>query len=162
MAVQDVPDLWHRRLGHLSRGSMKLLQDGQATGIPSDAITKTDCVTCLKGKQCRLPFPKSATKRSEEVLELVHSDICGPMQAASVGGARYFLSFIDDFSRKSFVYFLKHKNEALPKFKDFIAMVERQTSKRVKCLRTDNGREYVNNMFAEFLVRRHSSRTYDS
>ncbi|KRX83384.1 Retrovirus-related Pol polyprotein from transposon TNT 1-94 [Trichinella sp. T6] len=159
MAVQDVPDLWHRRLGHLSRGSMKLLQDGQATGIPSDAITKTDCVTCLKGKQCRLPFPKSASKRSEEVLELVHSDICGRMQVASVGGARYFLSFIDDFSRKSFAYFLKHKNEALPKFKDFIAMVERQTSKRVKCLRTDNGREYLNNMFAEFLVRRHSSRT---
>ncbi|KRY14711.1 Retrovirus-related Pol polyprotein from transposon TNT 1-94 [Trichinella patagoniensis] len=154
MAVQDVPDLWHRRLGHLSRGSMKLLQDGQATGIPSDAITKTDCVTCLKEKQCRLPFPKSATKRSEEVLELVHSDICGPMQVASVGGARYFLSFIDDFSRKSFVYFLKHENEALPKFKDFIAMVDRQTSKRVKCLRTDNGREYVNNMFAEFLVRK--------
>ncbi|KRX12264.1 Retrovirus-related Pol polyprotein from transposon TNT 1-94, partial [Trichinella nelsoni] len=82
MTVQDVPDLWHRRLGHLSRGSMKLLQDGQATGIPSDAITKTDCVTCLKGKQCRLPFPKSATKRSKEVLELVHSDICGPMQVA--------------------------------------------------------------------------------
>ncbi|KRZ09863.1 hypothetical protein T11_6221 [Trichinella zimbabwensis] len=55
MAVQDVPDLWHRRLGHLSHGSMKLLQDGQATGILSDAITKTDCVTCLKGKQfpCR-------------------------------------------------------------------------------------------------------------
>ncbi|KRX30474.1 Retrovirus-related Pol polyprotein from transposon TNT 1-94, partial [Trichinella sp. T9] len=76
------------------------------------------------------------------------------MQVASVGGARYFLSFIDDFSRKSFVYFLKHKNEALPKFKDFIAMVERQTSKRVKCLRTDNGREYVNNMFAEFLMRK--------
>ncbi|KRZ13440.1 Retrovirus-related Pol polyprotein from transposon TNT 1-94 [Trichinella zimbabwensis] len=154
MAVQDVPDLWHRRLGHLSRGSMKLLQDEQATGIPSDAIKKTDCVTCLKGKQSRLPFPKLATKRTQEVLELVNSDICGPMQVASVGGARYFLSFIDDFSRKSFMYFLKHKNEALPKFKDFIAMVERQTSKRVKCLRTDNGREYVNNMFAEFLVRK--------
>ncbi|KRZ69015.1 Retrovirus-related Pol polyprotein from transposon TNT 1-94 [Trichinella papuae] len=87
MAVQDVPDLWHRRLGQLTRGSMKLLQDGQATGIPSDAITKTDCVTCLKDKQCRLPFSKLATKRSEEVLELVHSDICGPMQVASVGGA---------------------------------------------------------------------------
>ncbi|KRY63775.1 hypothetical protein T4A_999 [Trichinella pseudospiralis] len=52
--------LWHRRLGHLSRGSINLLQDGQATGISSDAITKTDCVTCLKGKQCRL-----ADKRSE-------------------------------------------------------------------------------------------------
>ncbi|KRY64885.1 Retrovirus-related Pol polyprotein from transposon TNT 1-94, partial [Trichinella pseudospiralis] len=163
LAIEDVPDLWHRRLGHLSRGSMKLLQDRQGTGIPSDAITKTDCVTCLKGKQCRLPFPKSATKRSKEVLELVHSDICGSMQVASVGGARYFLSFIDDFSRKSFVYFLKHKNEALPKFKDFIAMVERQTSKRVKCLRTDNGvtwrEQHVRGISDE---KRHSSRTYDS
>ncbi|KRZ63393.1 Retrovirus-related Pol polyprotein from transposon TNT 1-94 [Trichinella nativa] len=130
MAVQDIPDLWHCRLGHLSRRSMKPLQDGQATGIPSDAITKTDCATCLKGKQCRLPFSKLATKGSEDVLELVHSGICGPMQVVSVGGDRYFLSFIDDFSRKSFVYFLKHKNEALPKFKDFIAVVERQTSKK--------------------------------
>ncbi|KRY61318.1 Retrovirus-related Pol polyprotein from transposon TNT 1-94 [Trichinella britovi] len=154
MAVQDIPDLWHCRLGHLSRRSMKPLQDGQATGIPSDAITKTDCATCLKGKQCRLPFSKLATKGSEDVLELVHSGICGPMQVVSVGGARYFLSFIDDFSRKSFVYFLKHKNEALPKFKDFIAMVERQTSKKVKCLRTDNGRKYMNSMFAEFLARK--------
>ncbi|XP_003377993.1 retrovirus-related Pol polyprotein from transposon TNT 1-94 [Trichinella spiralis] len=128
MAMQDIPDLWHRRLGHLSRRSMKLLQDGQATGIPSDAITKTDCVTCLKGKKCRSSFSKLATKRSKDVLELVHSGICGPLQVAFVGGARYFLSFIDDFSRKSFVYFLKHKNEALPKFKDFIALVERQTS----------------------------------
>ncbi|OUC45660.1 integrase core domain protein [Trichinella nativa] len=132
MAVQDVPDLRHCRLGHLSRRSMKPLQDGQATGIPSDAITKTDYATCLKGKQCRLPFSKLATKGSEDVLELVHSGICGPMQVVSVGGTRYFLSFIDDFSRKSFVYFLKHKNEALPKFKDFIAMVERQTSNGFK------------------------------
>ncbi|KRZ30811.1 hypothetical protein T4B_14581 [Trichinella pseudospiralis] len=65
MGVQDVPDLWHRRLRHLSHGSMKLLQDGQATGILSDAITETDCVTCLGGKQCRL-----ATIKSEEALEL--------------------------------------------------------------------------------------------
>ncbi|KRX74502.1 Retrovirus-related Pol polyprotein from transposon TNT 1-94 [Trichinella sp. T6] len=154
MAVQDIPDLLHCRLRHLSRRSMKPLQDGQATGIPSDAITKTDYATCLKGKQCRLPFSKLATKGSEDVLELVHSGICGPMQVVSVGGTRYFLSFIDDFSRKSFVYFLKHKNEALPKFKDFIAMVERQTSKKVKCLRTDNGRKYMNSMFAEFLARK--------
>ncbi|KRZ46056.1 Retrovirus-related Pol polyprotein from transposon TNT 1-94 [Trichinella pseudospiralis] len=126
MGVQDVPDLWHRRLRHLSHGSMKLLQDGQATGILSDAITETDCVTCLGGKQCRL-----ATIKSEEALELVHLDICVPRQAASVGGARYFLSFIDDFLWKSFVYFLKHKNEALLKRANF------------KKLQTDNGRKYV-------------------
>ncbi|KRX22795.1 Retrovirus-related Pol polyprotein from transposon TNT 1-94 [Trichinella nelsoni] len=137
MAVQDVPDLWHRRLGHLSRGSMKFLQDGKATGIPSDAITKTDCVTCLKGKHCRLPFPKLATKRSEDDLELVHSDICGSMQVASVGRA--------DTSYHSSMF--SNGNH-------FIAMVERQTSKIVKCLRTNNGREYMNNMFAEFLARK--------
>uniref|UniRef100_A0A5S6QGT0 Integrase catalytic domain-containing protein n=1 Tax=Trichuris muris TaxID=70415 RepID=A0A5S6QGT0_TRIMR len=73
------------------------------------------------------------------------------MQVRSVGRARYFITFIDDFSRKSFVYFLKSKDEALKKFKEFVAFVERKTSTKVKCLRTDNGKEYLNDSFAEFL-----------
>ncbi|KRY82835.1 hypothetical protein T4D_7693 [Trichinella pseudospiralis] len=108
MGVQD-----HRRLGHLSRGSVNLLQDGQATGISSDAITKTDCVTCLKGKQCR-----RATKRSEKVPELTYEAPC-KQRPLLLLDTSFHLSII--FSRKSCVYFLKHKNEALLMFKDFIA-----------------------------------------
>ncbi|KFD63371.1 hypothetical protein M514_24458 [Trichuris suis] len=145
-------DLWHRRLGHLSRGSMKLLLNGMVTGIPKNSVSNIDCITCVKGKQCRLPFPKLQGKRATNLLDVVHSDICGPMQVRSFSGARYFISFIDDFSRKSFVYFLKNKNEALQKFKEFVAFVERKTSRKVKCLRTDNGREYVNEHFAQFLT----------
>uniref|UniRef100_A0A5S6Q707 Integrase catalytic domain-containing protein n=1 Tax=Trichuris muris TaxID=70415 RepID=A0A5S6Q707_TRIMR len=73
------------------------------------------------------------------------------MQVRSVGGARCFIIFIDDFSHKSFVYFLKSKDEALKKFKEFEAFVERKTSTKVKCLRTYIGKEYLNDFFAEFL-----------
>ncbi|KFD59814.1 hypothetical protein M514_28006 [Trichuris suis] len=79
-------------------------------------------------------------------------DACGPMQVRSFGGARYFISFIDDFSRKSFVYFPKNKNEALQELKEFVAFVERKTSRKVKCLRTNNGRECVDDYFAQFLT----------
>ncbi|KFD46771.1 hypothetical protein M513_12352 [Trichuris suis] len=130
-------DLWHRRM---------------VTGIPKNSVSNIDCITYVKGKQCRLPFPKPQGKRATNLLDVVHSDICGPMQVRSSSGARYFISLIDDFSRKSFVYFLKNKTEALQKFKEFVAFIERKTSRKVKCLRTDNGQEYVNEHFAQFLT----------
>ena len=105
------------------------------------------CETCLKGKICVTSFPKSEAYRSNEILGLVHSDICGPMRIASCGGAIYFLTFIDDFSRMIFIYFLKNKSEVYSAFQNFIAMVERQTSKKLKVLRSDNGREYLGTNF---------------
>ncbi|KFD60695.1 hypothetical protein M514_27126 [Trichuris suis] len=152
LLAEQPHDLWHRQLGHLSRGSMKLLLNGMVTGIPKNSVSNIDCVTCVKGKQCRLSFPKLHGKRATNLLDIVHSGICGPTQVRSFGGARYFISFIDDFSRESFIYFLKNKNDALQKFKEFVAFVERKTSRKVKCLRTDNGREYVNDHFAQFLT----------
>ena len=73
----------------------------------------------------------------------MHSDVCGPMCEKSISGYRYFLTFIDDKTRKTSVYFLKGKDEVVCKFKEFTALVERQTGKKLKILRSDNGREYV-------------------
>ena len=89
--------------------------------------------------------------RSSSVLELVHSDVCGPMKAESLGGARYFITFIDDYSRICYVFFLKQKSDAFEKFKEFEAQVTTMTGKKIKYLRTDNGGEYTSKQFEAFL-----------
>lgn len=107
------------------------------------------CDFYLFGKQHRVSF-RSNLKRKKHVLELIHSDVCGPLEVESLGGNRYFLTFIDDASRKTWVYFLKSKGEVFEKFKRFHAMVERQTGKLLKCLRSDNDGEYTSNEFKKY------------
>ena len=88
--------------------------------------------------------------RASSPLELIHSDICGPMNVKARHGATYFITQIDDNSRYGYVYLLSHRYEALDVFKRFIAEVETQLERRVKILRTDPGREYLSDMFKEF------------
>jgi transposase InsO family protein len=110
------------------------------------------CTACIQGKQHRAPIPKvSHTKPSTELLHIVHSDICGPMSTASLGGSRYFATFIDDCSRRVWVYFLNHKSDLLTAFKQYKALVENQSHKRIKVLRTDNGGEYISHQMQSFL-----------
>lgn len=106
----ETPDveLWHKRLGHLNYRSVIALSKNPATEIKINNTEMNTCVSCIKGKQHRQPFPHSKTK-SKELLQLVHSDVCGPMENTSIGGSRYILTFIDDFSKKTFVYFLQEK-----------------------------------------------------
>lgn len=144
-------ELWHRRLGHLNKRSMDLLKQGMAIGIDYNSNKFTPCVACFEGKQSRLPFPKQSYNRATEKLGLIHSDLCGPMSVSSFSGARYLLTFIDDFTRMTFGYFIKSKDEVLPVFKIFKKLVENQTNLKMKMLRTDNGREYVNKQFQKFL-----------
>ena len=140
--TKNEQELWLRRLGHLGLSNMKLLRDGMVTGIKSQEQCILCCESCLMGGQTKQPFNKKGGTRAKEILELVHSDVCGPMSEKS-SGYRYFLTFIDDKTRKTFVYFLKSKDEVVCKFKEFTALVERQTGKKLKTLRSDNGREYV-------------------
>ena len=147
-------ELWHKRLGHLNANSVKSLQtmvsgmDVQA--VPND-VHSFACEGCVQGKQARRPFPTEGGTRATKILELVHSDVCGPMKTPSIGGARYFLTFIDDFSRKIWVYVLKSKSEVLARFKEWKTLVERQSEHVVKVLRTDNGGEYISKAFDDFL-----------
>uniref|UniRef100_A0A2N9GG47 CCHC-type domain-containing protein n=1 Tax=Fagus sylvatica TaxID=28930 RepID=A0A2N9GG47_FAGSY len=140
--------LWHMRLGHMSeRGMRELHKRNLLTGIKS---CKLDfCKYCIMGKQCRVRF-KTATHKTKGILDYVYSDIWGPVRTPSKGGAQYFMSFIDDYSRKAWVYFLKNKSEAFAKFKIWKAEVENQTRRKIKCLRTDNGTEYRDGDFLKF------------
>ena len=89
--------------------------------------------------------------RSTRRLQLVHSDVCGPMQTESIGGHKYFVSFIDDYSRCCAVYFLKRKSEVFDKFKEFEASATNECRQTIGTLRTDNGGEYVSKEFDAYL-----------
>ncbi|KAG2955346.1 hypothetical protein PC118_g24752 [Phytophthora cactorum] len=93
---------------------------------------------------------KSSPNRAKQVLEVVHSDVCGPMQTPTFGGKRYFVTFIDDKSHFCVVYLLRNKSEVAAKFAEFVVFAETQTGKRVKTLRSDNGGEYTSSTMAKF------------
>ena len=92
----------------------------------------------------------SGRQETKQTLDYVHSDLWGPSQVSSHGGARYFITFIDDYSRRVWFYVLKHKSEAFEKFKEWTALMETQTEKRLKRLRTDNGLEFCSSDFENF------------
>ena len=84
-------------------------------------------------------------------MELIHSDVFGPVKQISIGGMRYMVTFIDDFSRYVWVYFMKEKSETFTKFKEFMEKIEGELNTKILCLRTDNGREYLSNEFTIYL-----------
>jgi transposase InsO family protein len=87
------------------------------------------------------------TYRAKVPLEIVHSDICGPMQTPPTRGSTCFLTVIDEFSRKTWIYFLKHKSDALGCFQQFNSLVEKQSGYYIKVLKADRGGEYVSREF---------------
>ncbi|RVW88410.1 Retrovirus-related Pol polyprotein from transposon TNT 1-94 [Vitis vinifera] len=154
IAVADAStdtSLWHRRLGHMSEKGMKmLLSKGKLPELKS--IDFDMCESCILGKQKKVSFLKTGRTPKAEKLELVHTDLWGPSPVASLGGSRYYITFIDDSSRKVWVYFLKNKSDVFVTFKKWKAMVETETGLKVKCLRSDNGGEYIDGGFSEYCV----------
>ena len=143
--------LWHARLGHLHADAVKLLADqGWVEKMRVGSRQMDGCTGCVLGKQHRESFPKKTERRATELLGIVHSDVCGPLQEASIGGSRYFVTFIDDFSRFTWVYFLKSKSQVFDCFKEFVNMAETSTGGKVKILRSDNGGEYKSKSMSEF------------
>lgn len=152
MAKEDDPSwLWHFRYGHLNFNGLRTLhQKEMVTGLPMITPPSKVCEDCVVGKQHRDQFPKGKAWRAHNLLDLVHSDICGPINPISNGKRKYFVSFIDDFSRKAWVYFLQEKSEAFNAFKSFKALVENEAGRRIKMFRTDRGGEYCSKEFEAF------------
>jgi hypothetical protein len=109
------------------------------------------CEACAEGKAHRALFKPVGEIKSRRRLELVHSDVAGPMKTESFGGAKYFVTFIDDYSRCVTVDPMKYKSEVLEKFKEWEAAVTNQAEFKIKTLRTDNGGEYTSTEFQDFL-----------
>ncbi|KAA8531817.1 hypothetical protein F0562_006466 [Nyssa sinensis] len=134
---EDSSTLWHRRLGHISIERIKrLVNDGVLS--THDFTDFETCVDCIKGKQTN-KSTKGAI-RSSHILEIIHTDICSPDMDSH--GQKYFISFIDDYSRYMYLYLLHNKNEALDAFKVFKAEVEKQCGKQIKIVRSDRGVEF--------------------
>ncbi|GAU14528.1 hypothetical protein TSUD_250700 [Trifolium subterraneum] len=148
---KDWSQLWHSRYGHLSiKGLNTLARKEMVKGLPPLEELNEHCVDCLTGKQHRDAIPKQAVWRAKLKLELVHSDICGPLNPISNGGNMYFITFTDDFSRKTWIYFLKEKSSALDTFKMFKLMVEKESGCAIQNLRTDRGGEFLSTAFNDF------------
>lgn len=143
--ISNCIHIWHRRLGHRNPESIKdLVKRKRADGIEiNECKNIKQCVSCIEIKLRRKSFPKVSSSRSKEVLDLIHSDLCGPMRTPTVGKKKYFLTFTDDFSRYTTVYLLETKDEVLPKLKDFLTEMKYQFGRVSKCLRSDNGKEYI-------------------
>lgn len=141
--------LWHRRLGHISQKNMEILvKKGFLDRKKISALEM--CEDCVYGKARRVSFVL-ATHGTKDKLDYVHSDLWGaPSVPLSLGKCQYFITFIDDYSRKTWVYFLKHKDEAFGAFVEWSVMVENQAERKIKILRTDNGLEFCNNQFNEY------------
>lgn len=141
LATEDSLQLWHRRFGHLSYKGLRTLQYKQMVkGLPLVKASNKSCTECFVSKQHRDAIPKKSQWRASHKLQLVHADICGPITPNSNSNKRYFITFIDDFSRKVWIYFLAEKSEAFTTFKNYKSLVEMESGALICCVRTDRGR----------------------
>ena len=150
-------NIWHQRLGHVSETVMSQAQshdcwrNGPSKDIPLQELPH--CKGCNEEKMVNRTF-KSKGRETSKILPLIHSDVCRPMQDASIGGNKYFLVFIDDFSRMTFVYFMKRKSEVFDLTRNFINLIEKQTGQFVRRVRSDNGGEHIADSLSEYFAKK--------
>nr|GEV49154.1 hypothetical protein [Tanacetum cinerariifolium] len=145
----DKSKLWHSRLGHVNK---KLIAQLQKDRVLESFDFKADdaCKSCLLGKMTKSPFVGTC-ERCEGLLELVYMDVCGTFQSATKDRKRYYVTFIDDFSRYGCVYLIKHKSNTFEVFKKYQNKVENQLGRKIKVLRSDRGGEYLSIEFFDHL-----------
>lgn len=146
---------WHSRLGHVNaRDILTAKRDGRIKGIECDDPPHDfNCDVCSKAKMIRTPFPKFS-KRQSNLLDLIHTDVCGPMRVESLNRSRYFIEFIDDKSRWCEVRFMRTKAESFETMTQYVALVENQKGCTVKCMQSDNAKEFVSHEFTDYLKNR--------
>ncbi|XP_047268802.1 uncharacterized protein LOC107871373 isoform X1 [Capsicum annuum] len=141
-------DLWHKRIGHMSEKGLEILAKKSLISF-SKGTTAKSCDYYLFSKQYRVSF-QTSFERKLNILDLIYSDVCGPMEVEFIGGNKYFVTFIDDASRKLWVYILKTKDQVFQVFQKFYVLVEKGTGRKLKRLRTDNRGEYTSREIEEY------------
>ena len=163
-------ETWHQRLGHLHPSAIRSMASKRtAKGLDLEGTEglMQNCQGCILRKSHRSAIPKASTSKSSRLLELVHSDVNGPMETPSLGGSKYFVTFIDDFSKWIVMYTMRRKSDTFKCFKKYHAFAEKHTGSKIslfnvikcsmkskeeiKALRTDNGGEYLSNEFKTYL-----------
>ena len=155
-SIANKSEVWHKRLGHPNLAILSHLFTSALLG-QSDQISLSrssfDCSTCKLGKSKILPFQISGS-RATKCFEVIHSDVWGISPVISHAQYKYFVTFIDDYSRFTWIYFLRSKSEVLQVFQTFIVYVETQFTSVIKVLRSDSGGEYMSNEFQAFLTQK--------
>ena len=148
--VSNETYLWHLRLGHINPNRIHgLVKSGILTSLDFEPIPV--CESCLEGKMTKRPF-KAKGYRSTKPLELVHTDVCGPINVQARGGYEYFVTFTDDYSRYGYIYLMRQKSETFTKFREYKAEAEKQLGLHIKELRSDRGGEYLSGEFKSYLT----------
>jgi transposase InsO family protein len=136
----------HQRLGHPSLQKLHLM-------VPSlSKVSNLECESCQFGKHARSFFPDRVNKRAASPFALVHSDIWGPSRVVSCLGYQYFVTFIDDFSRCTWIFLMKNRSDIFSIFKTFCSEINTQFGTNIKILQSDNAREYLSTSFQSFLA----------
>jgi transposase InsO family protein len=145
-------DIIHRRMGHFAIRRIRRmapivngLEENDLQRLP----TKVNCDSCVRAKSKRTSFPPSISK-TEAILDLLHMDLAGPAEVESVGGKRYLLVIVDDYSRLYHGILLRNKSDAFEEARNWIRLQERRTGLKVKCIRSDNGGEFVSDLWSEY------------
>ena len=124
--TMSTEELWHHRYGHLNYNDLMLLQrKTMLEGLPVMKNDNFPCEACALGKKHREEFPIHTEKRQTNILELIHIEVCRPMQTRSFDGASQFLIFVDDSSIYTWVYFIRRKSDVFENFKEFRTMAEK-------------------------------------
>lgn len=142
---------WHRTLGHVNFNYLNTICKNQLLdGLPKNlGNEEIKCAICIESKMHNLPF-ENDRKRAKEILEIVHTDLNGPHPTVGNCGVRYFLSFVDDRSKLAKVFCIKSKAEVSKCIVEYVNLVENITGKKIKNLRCDNGKEYINKEVCQF------------
>jgi hypothetical protein len=152
---KETAELWHRRFGHAGFENLAKLAEGElAVGAKIGArefwAEKSEtCEPCILAKQTRQPFPDGESETSG-LLELVHLDVCGPMEKRSKGGNRFFATFTDNYSKLLVAIPIEKKSQVVAVVRNTVAWLELQSGKKLKAVRTDRGGEYLNEEMAAY------------
>ena len=145
--------LWHSRFGHLSFHTVKEMSSKKLVeGLPPVKIPSKLCRNCIARKHHMTPFPKSSSFRATKPLELIYTDIYGPISPATLGGSRYFLFIIDYFSRLTWAEMLHCKSDAFEAFKSFKTLAETEKGMKIKTLRSDRGAKFTSNELSRYCL----------
>ncbi|GJY10005.1 putative ribonuclease H-like domain-containing protein [Tanacetum coccineum] len=163
-AIVDESNKWHRRLGHVNFKNLnKLVKGNLVRGLPSKIFQNDNtCVACQKGKQHKASCKAKIVSSISQTLQLLHMDLFGPTSVRSINHKTYCLFITNDFSRFSWVFFLRTKNKTSGILKDFIRQIENQLNQKVKIIRCDNGIEFKNRDIIEFCGSKGIKREYSN
>ncbi|GJZ75564.1 retrovirus-related pol polyprotein from transposon TNT 1-94, partial [Tanacetum coccineum] len=144
--------LWHRRLNHLNFGTINdLARKDLVRGLPRLKFEKDHlCSACQLGKSKKFSHRPKSENTNMEVLHTLHMDLCGPMRVQSIKGKKYILVIVDDYSRFTWVKFLRSKDETPEFVTNFLKQIQVGLNKTVRFIRTDNGTEFVNQVMSEY------------